>query len=75
MQAAASDLDTDRERRLKQIEEAERAAREADEKARQRNAKIGGDRHFMNSLHKKAGDIDLAERLGRAKGGLVRDEE
>ncbi|RKU43212.1 RNA-splicing factor [Coniochaeta pulveracea] len=75
MQAAASDLDTDRERRLKQIEEAERAAREADEKARQRNAKIGGDRHFMNSLHKKAGDIDLAERLGRVKGGLVRDEE
>jgi hypothetical protein len=29
----------------------------------------------MNNLHKKAGDIDLAERLGRVKGGLVRDEE
>jgi hypothetical protein len=75
MQSAATELDQDREKRLKMIEEAERAAREADEKARQRNTKVGGDMHFVNSLHRKAGDIDLAERLGRGKGGLVRDED
>ncbi|KAJ9137371.1 Pre-mRNA splicing factor and CIR domain protein [Coniochaeta hoffmannii] len=76
MQSAASELDIDRERRLKALEEAERAAREAEEKARQRSSKIGGDRHFMNGLQLKAtGDMDLADRLGRGKKGLVRDED
>jgi hypothetical protein len=75
MQAAASELDVDRERRLKALEEAERAAREAEDKARQRSSKIGGDRHFMNGLQLKAGDMDLAERIGRGKKGLVRDED
>lgn len=75
MQAAASELDVDRERRLAALEEAERAAREAEDKARQRSSKIGGDRHFMNGLQLKAGDMDLAERLGRGKKGLVKDED
>lgn len=75
MQAAASELDVDRERRLKALEEAERAAREAEDKARQRSSKIGGDRHFMNGLQLKAGDMDLAERIGRGKKSLVRDED
>jgi hypothetical protein len=76
MQAAASELDIDRERRLKALEEAERAAREAEDKARQRSSKVGGDRHFINGLQLKAtGDMDLADRLGRGKKGLVRDED
>jgi hypothetical protein len=76
MQAAASELDIDRERRLKALEEAESAAREAEDKARQRSSKVGGDRHFMNGLQMKAtGDMDLADRLGRGKKGLVRDED
>lgn len=75
MQSAATELDQDREKRLKMIEEAEKAAREADEKERQRKSKVGGDRHFENSLHRKVGDIDLAERIGRSKGNLVRDRD
>ncbi|KAB5547273.1 pre-mRNA-splicing factor CWC25 [Coniochaeta sp. 2T2.1] len=75
MQAAASELDVDRERRLKALEEAERADREAEDRARQRSSKIGGDRHFMNRLQNTAGDMDLAERIGRGKKGLVRDED
>lgn len=75
MQAAASNLDQDREARLTALDHAERAAREADDKARQRSSKVGGDRHFLNGLHRKAGDMDLAERIGRGRQGLQRDED
>ncbi|KAI1263850.1 Pre-mRNA splicing factor-domain-containing protein [Xylariaceae sp. FL1019] len=52
MQDAASDLDKDRERRLAIIEEQDRQAREADEKARERSGKYG-DREFVNGLRRK----------------------
>jgi hypothetical protein len=75
MQEAASNLDKDRDRRLTALDDAERQEREADDKARQRSAKYGGDRHFMNGLHRKAGDMNLAERIGRGRQGLQRDED
>ncbi|KAK2592661.1 RNA-splicing factor [Conoideocrella luteorostrata] len=71
MQSAASDLDLDREQRLVVLEQEERAAREADEKARERN----GERGFVNSLHKQAGKLDLGERMGRNKQGYQRDDD
>ncbi|KAK1764049.1 pre-mRNA-splicing factor CWC25 [Phialemonium atrogriseum] len=74
MQAAASDLDKERELRLAALEDTEKAAREAEDKARQRSKKLGGDRHFVNSLHHKASEINLAERIGRGRQGLQRDE-
>ncbi|KAI0475844.1 Pre-mRNA splicing factor-domain-containing protein [Xylariaceae sp. FL0804] len=52
MQAAASDLDIDREKRLAALEEKERMAREADDKARQRSGKYG-EREFVNGLRRK----------------------
>ncbi|KAK3693694.1 pre-mRNA-splicing factor CWC25 [Podospora appendiculata] len=67
MQEAATDLDKDRQLRLAAIEEAERAAREADERARQRNKKFGGDATFTNALHSRAADLKVAERMGRAQ--------
>ena len=70
MQSAATELDGDREQRLAALEERERLAREADERGRQR----GGDRGFVNGLHKKAGDMHLADRVGRGRQGYQRDD-
>ncbi|KAI0427774.1 Pre-mRNA splicing factor-domain-containing protein [Xylaria sp. FL1042] len=52
MQEAASDLDKDRETRLVILEERERQAREADDKARTRAGKFG-DHEFVNGLRRK----------------------
>lgn len=71
MQSAASELDEDRVKRLAALEERERAAREADDRGRQR----GGDRSFVNGLHRQAGKLDLAERMGRGRQGFVRDDD
>ncbi|KAI1436997.1 Pre-mRNA splicing factor-domain-containing protein [Xylaria sp. CBS 124048] len=51
MQAAASDLDKDRERRLAILDQREREAREADDKARARSGKYG-DQEFSNGLRR-----------------------
>lgn len=71
MQSAASELDQDRDARLRQLEERERAAREADDRARDR----AGDRGFINGLHKQAGNMALSERMGRARQGYQRDDD
>ncbi|KAL7955351.1 pre-mRNA-splicing factor CWC25 [Trichoderma compactum] len=60
MQSAASELDQDRETRLAALEERERAARESDDRARER----GGDRGFVNGLHRKAMNMDNRSRRG-----------
>lgn len=72
MQSAATELDQDRESRLAALDERERAAREADDRGRER----GGDRGFVNGLHKQAASkMDLAERMGRGRGGFQRDDD
>ncbi|KAF4122892.1 hypothetical protein GMORB2_7199 [Geosmithia morbida] len=71
MQSAAEDLDDDRQKRLAMLDERERAAREADDRGRQR----GGERGFVNGLHKKAGNMNLAERMGRGRQGYQRDDD
>ncbi|UKZ55764.1 RNA-splicing factor [Trichoderma virens] len=63
MQSAASELDQDRETRLAALEERERAARDADDRARER----GGDRGFVNGLHRKAMNMDNRSRRGYAR--------
>lgn len=65
MQAAATDLDQDRERRLAAIEQRDRAEQETDERARQRNKRFGGDAGFMNQLHSRAAELKVASRVGR----------
>ncbi|KAM7220603.1 RNA-splicing factor [Rhypophila decipiens] len=67
MQEAATDLDADRRRRLADIEEAERKAQEEDDRARQRNKKFGGNAGFTNSLHSRAVEMKVSERMGRAR--------
>ena len=70
MQSSASELDTSRTERLKALEEQERVEREKDEKARERNAKLGGKGDFVHGLNRQAGEIGIGERMKRGRGGL-----
>ncbi|MCJ1367830.1 RNA-splicing factor [Acarospora aff. strigata] len=75
MQQAASELDQDRYRRIAGIEEREKASRETDEAARARSAKYGGKGDFVHGLNRKAGELDLSERVRRGRGGMERERE
>jgi hypothetical protein len=65
MQQDASELDQQRERRLAELAEREKAQAERDNAARARNARYGGRADFVNNFHKKAGDLSLGDRMGR----------
>ncbi|KAI4157213.1 MAG: hypothetical protein L6R39_000718 [Caloplaca ligustica] len=73
MQQNASELDQDRERRIAVIAEKETAEREAEEAARARSAKYGGRGDFVHGLNRKAGDLDIGERMRRGKQGMGKD--
>ncbi|ESZ90271.1 hypothetical protein SBOR_9340 [Sclerotinia borealis F-4128] len=76
MQQDASSLDIDREKRLKALEEQEEVAREAEEKARSKSAKYSDKGDFVNGLNRTAGNMNLADRIGRRAGqGFIKEEE
>ena len=75
MQSAASALATDRASRLAALAERENADREADEAARARSAVLGGKGAFVSGLERRAGGLELGERLRRGRGGLERAGE
>jgi Pre-mRNA splicing factor/N-terminal domain of CBF1 interacting co-repressor CIR len=75
MQSDASQLDADREKRLAAMAKRERAEREAEDAARLKSAKLGGKGDFISGLNRKAGDLDLAERIRRGRGGMERERE
>ena len=70
MQQDASELDDQRDTRLAEIAAKDRIDRERDDAARARNAKYGGRADFVGSFHKKAGDLSLADRMGRNGVGI-----
>ncbi|KAJ4386278.1 RNA-splicing factor [Gnomoniopsis smithogilvyi] len=74
MQDAATDLDRVREERLAALAEKEQAERKADDEARAKSQKYGG-RDFSNKLHNSAGNESLADRIGRGRQGLQRDDD
>lgn len=73
MQQNASELDQDREKRISAIAEQDDAERRADEAARARSAKYGGRGEFVHGVNRKAGDLDLGERMRRGRQGLGRE--
>lgn len=75
MQQAASELDQDRERRLAAVEARGKAEREADEAARTRTAKFGGKGDFVSGLNRRAGELDIGDRIRRGRGGMEREQE
>lgn len=70
MQSDALKLDRDRDERLAAIKRRERADLEADESARMRSARYGAKGDFVTRLNRQAGDMDLAERVRRGRGGM-----
>ncbi len=72
MQADANDLDAVRSTRLAAIEERERVEREAEQNARDRSGRYGGRGDFVNGLNRRAGEMDIGERIKRGRGGLER---
>ncbi|PSS03195.1 Pre-mRNA splicing factor-domain-containing protein [Coniella lustricola] len=74
MQSDATDLEKAREARLAAMTEKEQAEREADDRARAQSQKYGG-RDFANRLHNTVGNESLADRLGRGRQGLQRDQD
>jgi hypothetical protein len=66
MQQDAASLDQQRIERLADIDARDKADAVKDDAARARNAKYGGRATFVNDFHKKAGDLNLSERMGRA---------
>lgn len=73
MQQDASELDRDREKRIAALEERETAEREADDIARLKAAKYGGKGEFVSKLNRKAGELDVGERIRRSRGVLERN--
>lgn len=73
MQQNASDLDQDREKRIAAITEQEDVERKADEAARARSARYGGRGDFVHGLNRKAGDLDIGERMRRGRQGMGRE--
>lgn len=75
MQQNATELDKMRTERLAAADARERAEREADEAARARTSKDGGRGAFLSSVNKRAGDLDLSERLQRGRRNIEREQE
>ncbi|KAI1630070.1 Pre-mRNA splicing factor-domain-containing protein [Exophiala viscosa] len=75
MQQDATELDSQREWRLAELAEREKADRERDNAARMKNAKYGGRADFVDRFHKKAGDMTLGQRMGRNGVSQKGDDE
>ncbi len=70
MQADANALENQRSNRLAALEEQERERRELEEKARERSSKYGTRGDFVHSLNRKAGELDIGERMRRGRATL-----
>jgi hypothetical protein len=75
MQEAAAELDLNREKRLAALADKEKEEHMVEEEARMKSSKDGSKGDFVNRLNRKAGDLDLAERVRRGKGGMQREQE
>ncbi|KAL8952218.1 MAG: hypothetical protein Q9222_001873 [Ikaeria aurantiellina] len=73
MQENAVELDQDRHKRIAAIAKQEELDREADEAARARSAKYGGRGDFVHGLNRKAGDLDIGERMRRGRQNMGRE--
>ena len=72
MNSDANELDTVRSNRLAALEEREMADRKSEQEARDRSARYGGRGDFVHGLNRKAGEMDIGERMKRGRGGLER---
>lgn len=73
MQANANQMNADRAKRLAELTVKEKAELAAEEQARLRSSKLGGKGEFLTGVNRRAGDLDLAERVRRGRQNLVVD--
>lgn len=74
MQADATNLDVQRQRRLAEIAQRDQSSADREERARAQNARYGGRADFINGLNKKAGDMRLSSRVDRHHRHKERDD-
>ena len=75
MQQAASELEQDRKNRLAGLADRENAEIQVDEAARTKAAKYGAKGDFVTGLNRKAGEMDLADRMRRGTRGMERGKD
>lgn len=75
MQENANDLDRARAERLAAADARDKAEREAEEAARAKTSKNGGKGAFISSINRRAGELDLSERLQRGRRNLEKEQE
>ncbi|GAM43837.1 hypothetical protein TCE0_060r18976 [Talaromyces pinophilus] len=75
MQQNANELDQVRANRLAAADAREKAEREADEAARARTSKDGSKGAFLSNINKRAGELDLSERLQRGRRNVEKEQE
>ena len=72
MMADANELENARANRLAAIEDQERRRKEEEERVRGKSGKYGGRGDFVHGLNRKAGEMDIGERIKRGRGELER---
>ena len=75
MQENAGELDQARRDRISAAEARDKAEREADEAARAQTSKDGGKGAFVHGMNRRAGEMDLGERLRRGRGNVEKQQE
>lgn len=73
MQANASQMDVERAKRLTELTEKEEAELQKEEAARLRSSKYGGKGEFLTGVNRKAGNLDLGERVRRGRQALINE--
>lgn len=74
MQSNADQMNVDRAKRLTELSEKEKVELEKEEAARIHSSKYGGKGAFLSGVNRKAGDLDLGERVRRGRQTLIRAE-
>ena len=75
MQRLASDLDQDREKRLKAVAAEEAAQLEREEAARTRSSKYGGKGEFLTRINRQVGELGVGDRIHRGRNGFKKEED
>ncbi|RPB00204.1 hypothetical protein L873DRAFT_1843153 [Choiromyces venosus 120613-1] len=71
----APQMNAERAQRLAELSIKEKVELEAEEKACMRSSKLGGKGEFLAGVNRKAGDLDLGERVRRGRQTLVSERE
>jgi len=74
MQKNANELDKVRTERLSAADAQDKAAQQADAAARAQAEKYGGRGAFVSGLNRRAGELDLADRLRRGRRNIEREQ-